>query len=99
MPEEPDVLQASSLVQLENEFSEQSMLQQMVLDYYRSGADCEDTLKDNRTVFSRFKLLPRMLRDVSHIDMTCNILGTLLAPGDAPEHALLSPAEPAVINT
>lgn len=72
----PDsTLHVSSLVELEHGFLRDSGLQQMVRDYYASGADDECTLADNRAQYGRFKLLPRMLRDVSSVDMSVNILG------------------------
>lgn len=45
------------------------------LDYYRSGADEEVTLRSNVNAFDRFKLLPRFLRDVTHINMNLEVLG------------------------
>lgn len=35
------------------------------------------TVNENRVSWSRIKLLPRMLRDVSKIDMSSNVLGEL----------------------
>jgi len=43
--------------------------------YYVSGADSEHSLRDNRAAFSRYRLLPRALRDVSAVDTACEILG------------------------
>lgn len=45
------------------------------LDYYRSGADEELTLKWNREAFKKIKILPRFLRDVSNIDMKSEVFG------------------------
>lgn len=45
------------------------------LDYYRSGADEEQTLQANRDAFKRWKILPRFLRDVSSIDMSLTVFG------------------------
>lgn len=70
------VLGVSSLVQLEGEAASDGQLSQMVYDYYASGADCQATLEDNRASFARYKLLPRMLRDVSTVDMTTSLFGT-----------------------
>jgi isopentenyl diphosphate isomerase/L-lactate dehydrogenase-like FMN-dependent dehydrogenase len=71
------VLAIRSLVQLEDEACDDANLSEMVLGYYASGADCETTLHDNRASYARFKLLPRMLRDVSLIDMRVELFGTL----------------------
>lgn len=45
------------------------------LDYYRSGADEELTLRANRDAFKRIKILPRFMRDVSNINMELQIFG------------------------
>lgn len=45
------------------------------LDYYRSGSDEEVTLRSNISAFEKWKLLPRFLRDVTHIDMSLKVLG------------------------
>lgn len=42
-----------------------------------AGSESMFTVQENRDAFARIKLLPRMLRDVSKVDMSCNILGTL----------------------
>eukprot|EP00588_Corethron_pennatum_P015674 CAMPEP_0194275444 /NCGR_PEP_ID=MMETSP0169-20130528/8273_1 /TAXON_ID=218684 /ORGANISM="Corethron pennatum, Strain L29A3" /LENGTH=375 /DNA_ID=CAMNT_0039018905 /DNA_START=146 /DNA_END=1273 /DNA_ORIENTATION=+ len=42
-----------------------AVLPRNALDYYRSGADQMLSLQDNRDAFARYRLLPRMLRDVS----------------------------------
>lgn len=54
-------------------------LSPMALDYYRSGAGDEITLKDNRAAFTRVKLCPRMLVDVSKIDLSTTVLGENLS--------------------
>ncbi|XP_005010879.1 2-Hydroxyacid oxidase 1 [Anas platyrhynchos] len=50
-------------------------LPKSVYDYYRSGADDEETLADNVAAFSRWKLYPRVLRDVSVMDLSTSVLG------------------------
>ncbi|KAG0468745.1 hypothetical protein HPP92_018073 [Vanilla planifolia] len=50
-------------------------LPKMVYDYYASGAEDQWTLKENREAFSRILFRPRILIDVSKIDMTTTILG------------------------
>ncbi|KAF9212260.1 Hydroxyacid oxidase 1 [Podila verticillata] len=45
------------------------------LDYYRSGANDMQTLKDNQDAFSRIRLRPRILRDVSQVDTQTTLLG------------------------
>ncbi|KAI3925462.1 hypothetical protein MKW92_051359 [Papaver armeniacum] len=50
-------------------------LPKMIFDYYASGAEDQWTLKENRNAFSRILFRPRILIDVSKIDMTTTILG------------------------
>ncbi len=47
----------------------------MVYDYYAGGSESCASLQDNRQVYSRIKLIPRILRDVSGIDTSTTILG------------------------
>ncbi|KAF4320816.1 hypothetical protein BBO99_00002903 [Phytophthora kernoviae] len=46
-----------------------------IYDYYASGADDMTTLKENREAFKRLVLHPRVLRDVSKMDITTTLLG------------------------
>ena len=50
-------------------------LPKMVYDYYASGAEDQWTLRENREAFSRILFRPRILIDVSKIDMSTTILG------------------------
>ncbi|XP_072970354.1 glycolate oxidase 3-like [Typha angustifolia] len=50
-------------------------LPKMVYDYYSSGAEDEWSLKENREAFSRILFRPRVLIDVSNIDMSTTVLG------------------------
>lgn len=43
--------------------------------YYVSGAESEATLRDNEAAFARWRLLPRVLVDVQHVDTQCTLLG------------------------
>src|SRR5205085_8550661 len=45
--------------------------------YMATGADDELTLRANREAFRKFELRPRRLTDVSKIDMSVDILGTV----------------------
>jgi 4-hydroxymandelate oxidase len=53
-------------------------LSQMAFDYYSSGAWDEVTLRDNLAAFTRVKLRPKMLVDVSKINLTTQVLGESL---------------------
>ncbi|KAL5187958.1 (S)-2-hydroxy-acid oxidase GLO1 [Glycine soja] len=50
-------------------------LPKMVYDYYASGAEDQWTLKENRNGFSRILFQPRILIDVSKIDLTTTVMG------------------------
>lgn len=50
-------------------------LPKMVYDYYASGAEDQWTLQENRNAFSRILFRPRILIDVTKIDMTATVLG------------------------
>ncbi|EDW02141.1 peroxisomal (S)-2-hydroxy-acid oxidase GLO5 [Drosophila grimshawi] len=52
-----------------------SQLEKSTLDYYKSGAGEQFSLKLNREAFRRLRLRPRCLRDVSQPDISCQILG------------------------
>ncbi len=45
------------------------------LAYFSGGANDEQTLHDNRAAFERRRLVPRVMRDVSSIDMSVELLG------------------------
>nr|WDD38955.1 peroxisomal (S)-2-hydroxy-acid oxidase [Fagopyrum tataricum] len=50
-------------------------LPKMVYDYYASGAEDQWTLRENRNAFSRILFRPRILIDVSHINLATTVLG------------------------
>ncbi|KAG5551454.1 hypothetical protein RHGRI_009765 [Rhododendron griersonianum] len=50
-------------------------LPKMVFDYYASGAEDQWTLEENRNAFSRILFRPRILIDVSKIDLATTVLG------------------------
>ena len=45
-------------------------------DYVAGGAGGEDTMRANREAFYRWRIVPRMLRDVSHRDLSVELFGT-----------------------
>nr|CAH0098648.1 unnamed protein product [Daphnia galeata] len=51
------------------------VLPSYALEYYRSGADDEQTLLENRESFKRWRLMPRMLRGVQNRSMNTTALG------------------------
>ncbi|VVB12610.1 unnamed protein product [Arabis nemorensis] len=50
-------------------------LPKMVYDYYASGAEDQWTLQENRNAFSRILFRPRILIDVTEIDVSTRVLG------------------------
>jgi isopentenyl diphosphate isomerase/L-lactate dehydrogenase-like FMN-dependent dehydrogenase len=50
-------------------------LPRSIFDFIDGGAEDEITLSDNRAAFERVRLVPRILEDVSHIDMQCDLFG------------------------
>jgi lactate 2-monooxygenase len=55
-------------------------------DYVAGGAGGEDTMRANREAFYRWRIVPRMLRDVSKRDLSVEVLGARL-----PAPVLLGP--------
>lgn len=54
----------------------QTRMDQAAWDYFQGGSDDEITLRENRTAYQRIRLRPRVLVDVSSIDMRTTVLGT-----------------------
>lgn len=54
-------------------------LDKKAFSYFSTGANDDVTLRENRLAFNRIKLLPRMLRDVSHQDISVTVLGHKLS--------------------
>lgn len=73
-----------------------SALAKNVFELYRSGSGDERTLAINRTAFNKLAFRPRVLRDVSHVDLSTSVLGRKIdIPfGIAPSamHCLAHPA-------
>jgi (S)-2-hydroxy-acid oxidase len=44
-------------------------------DYYNEGADSGSTLLENITAYQKYRIRPRVLRDISTIDTTVNVFG------------------------
>ena len=53
----------------------ETYLPKNAFDYYASGANDNQSLQENRSAFSRLRIMPRVMRDVSNIDMSTTILG------------------------
>ena len=48
------------------------------IDYVAGGAGSEDTMRANEAAFRRWRIVPRMLRDVGTRDLSVTVLGTEL---------------------
>jgi 4-hydroxymandelate oxidase len=54
-------------------------LPQVVFDYFAGGSGDESTLADNAAAWARLRLRPRILRDVSSVDTSTELLGSPLS--------------------
>jgi lactate 2-monooxygenase len=63
-----------------------SVLTTQAFEYIAGGAGLEHTVSRNRSAFDQYKIIPRMLNNVSERDTSVNILGTQL-----PVPLMLSP--------
>jgi 4-hydroxymandelate oxidase len=61
------------------EAAARARLPEAVFDYYAGGSGEESTLADNLAAWSRLRLRPRVLRDVSSVRTGVELLGTPLA--------------------
>lgn len=50
-----------------------------VYDYVAGGAGREDTIRANREAFDRYRIIPRVLRDISERDLSTTLLGEALS--------------------
>ena len=82
MGQKPSV--PASLSQLEQRAKE--ILRPEAYDYVAGGAGGEDTMRANLAAFERWRIVPRMLRDVSQRDLSVELLGLRL-----PAPVLLAP--------
>ena len=68
------------------EAAARDLLPEMVFDYYAGGSGDERTLRENTRAYSRWVIRPRVLVDVSNVDLRTTVLGQelpfpiLLAP-------------------
>jgi len=52
-----------------------TMMDKQTRDYYNEGADSNSTLHENMHAYNKYRIRPRVLRDVSRINSTVNIFG------------------------
>src|SRR4051812_40573185 len=77
---------AQPLAPEELEASARAVLPPHAYVYVAGGAGAEDTVRANRDAFRRWRIVPRLLRDVSRRDLTIDLLGRRL-----PAPVLLAP--------
>lgn len=51
------------------------MMDKQTRDYYNEGADSNSTLRENSTAYNKYRIRPRVLRDVSNVDSTVEVFG------------------------
>ncbi|KAK3720190.1 hypothetical protein LTR37_004014 [Vermiconidia calcicola] len=51
------------------------MMDKQTRDYYNEGSDSNSTLRENTTAYNKYRIRPRVLRDVSKVDSTKDIFG------------------------
>lgn len=77
----PNTATAGTFINLEQlEDLARPLLPKQVFDYYAGAAEREQTLHDNRTSYTdMYRLIPRVLVDVSLVDTSTMLFGTRLA--------------------
>ena len=70
----------------ELELRAQAVLSPEGYSYVASGASSEDTMRANAAAFRRWRIVPRMLRDVAERDLSIELFGETF-----PSPVLLSP--------
>lgn len=53
----------------------QQRMDKQTRDYYNEGADSGSTLRENTTAYDKYRIRPRVLRDVSNVDTSVDIFG------------------------
>jgi (S)-2-hydroxy-acid oxidase len=69
----PDDLQCLTIDQLEHIAADR--MDKQTRDYYNEGADSGSTLAENKSAYQKYRIRPRVLRDVSKIDTSVDIFG------------------------
>ncbi|KAJ4351957.1 uncharacterized protein N0V89_007302 [Didymosphaeria variabile] len=70
---QPHDLQCLTIDQLEKLAAER--MDKQTRDYYNEGADSGTTLAENKSAYQKYRIRPRVLRDVSFIDTSVEIFG------------------------
>jgi 4-hydroxymandelate oxidase len=78
-PDLPNVEADAYLTVDEFEEAARARLPRMIFDYFAGGAGDEWTVAENRRAFERWVLRPRVLVDVSNVDLRTTVLGQEVA--------------------
>ncbi|ETI21060.1 hypothetical protein G647_07403 [Cladophialophora carrionii CBS 160.54] len=70
---EPHDLNCLTITELEQLAYER--MDKQTRDYYNEGADCGTTLAENISAYAKYRIRPRVLRNISRIDTTVKIFG------------------------
>ena len=71
--DQPHDVDCLSIAELEHHASRR--MTKGTRDYYNEGADWGSTLKENNTAYAKYRIRPRVLRDISLIDMDVEVFG------------------------
>lgn len=52
-----------------------AVMPQMYFDYYSGASDSQQSARDNLAIWKSYRLLPRILVDVSKLDLTTTFMG------------------------
>ena len=52
-----------------------NLMDKQTRDYYNEGADSGSTLRENNEAYQKYRIRPRVLRDVSAVDTSIDIFG------------------------
>lgn len=72
--EKPHDLNCLTIAELEHHASQR--MDKQTRDYYNEGADSGSTLLENTTAYAKYRIRPRVLRDMSQIDPSASAFGT-----------------------
>ncbi|PNS19903.1 Cytochrome b2, mitochondrial [Sphaceloma murrayae] len=73
----PHDLNCLTITELEHLAAER--MDKQTRDYYNEGADSGSTLRENMSAYTKYRIRPRVLRDVSRISTQTTVLGQLNA--------------------
>ncbi|KAL1624907.1 hypothetical protein SLS54_003631 [Diplodia seriata] len=73
-PKKPTEHDPNCLTISELEAIARDKMDKQTRDYYNEGADSNTTLRENVSAYAKYRIRPRVLRDISRIDTSCPVL-------------------------